>query len=134
MDSLHRALRVLVVDDCQDHVSLLSMLLRFWGHQPCAAYDGPTALELALIHRPDVAILDLELPGSVDGWEVARRLCARPETKNIILAALTGCTRARHRQRCVLAGFGHFLLKPADPEELKQVLARCTVGHAVPPT
>src|SRR5579884_2997076 len=118
------ALRVLVVDDCPDHVSLLSMLLRFWGHQPCAAYDGPTALELALVHRPDVAILDLALPGLVDGCEVARRLRTRPETANLLLVALTGCTRPRDRQRCELAGFDHFLLKPADPDELKKVLAQ----------
>jgi CheY-like chemotaxis protein len=130
MDSLHRTLRVLVVDDCQDHVGLLSMLLRFWGHQPFAAYDGPTALELALVHRPDVAILDLVLPGLVDGYEVARRLRSRPETANILLVALTGCTRPRDRQRCLLAGFDHFLLKPADSEELKQVLVSYAVGLA----
>jgi CheY-like chemotaxis protein len=74
MDSLHRGLRGLAVDGCQDHVSPLSMLLRFWGHQPCAAYEGPTALEQALLHRPDAAILDLELPrlelpSFVDGRE-----------------------------------------------------------------
>jgi CheY-like chemotaxis protein len=98
------------------------MLLRFWGHQSLAAHDGPTALELTLVHRPDVAILDLELPGLVDGWEVGQRLRARPETENILLVALTGCTRPRDRQRCELVGFDHFLLKPADPEELKQLL------------
>jgi CheY-like chemotaxis protein len=48
------------------------MLLRFWGHQPYAAYDGPSALEQALLHRPDVAILDLELPSLVDGRERGR--------------------------------------------------------------
>jgi CheY-like chemotaxis protein len=134
MDSLNRALRVLVVDGCPDHVSLLSMLLRFWGHQPCAAYDGPTALEQALLHRPDVVILDLELPGLMDGREVARRLRAWPETGGVRLVALTGHEQEDHRWRCWRAGFDHYLLKPADPEELKQVLAGCTVGRAVPAT
>jgi two-component system CheB/CheR fusion protein len=119
------------VDGCPDHVSLLSMLLRFWGHQPCAADDGPTALEQALVHRPDVAILDLELPGLVDGREVARRLRARSETENILLVALTGCG---HEEDCWRAGFDHFLLKPADPEELKQILDSCAASLAVPPT
>jgi two-component system CheB/CheR fusion protein len=78
-----RALRVLVVDDCQDQVTTLALLLKLWGHQALVASDGPTALDTALAHRPDVAVLDLGLPGCMDGYEVARRLRASPPTAKL---------------------------------------------------
>jgi CheY-like chemotaxis protein len=118
----------LVADDCQDHVYLLSKLLRFWGHRPLAAHDGATALGIALGQRPDVAVLDLRLPGGLDGCEVARRLRERTETEGVLLVALTGCDREDDHRSCLLAGFDHFLLKPADPEEIREVLTSYAGG------
>ena len=117
-----RALRVLVVDDCQDQVTTLALLLKLWGHQALVASDGPTALDTALAHRPDVAVLDLGLPGCMDGFEVARRLRASPPTAKTLLVALTGYGQEADRRRAAEAGFDHYFVKPSEPEQLKNLL------------
>jgi CheY-like chemotaxis protein len=117
-----RALRVLVVDDCRDQVDSLALLLTLWGHQALVAADGPSAFEMALAHRPDMVILDLGLPGGMDGYEVARRLRACPPTATTLLVALTGYSQDQDRQQALDVGFDHFLVKPSDPQELKKLL------------
>ena len=82
-------LRVLVLDDLADNADSLAHLLRFWGHEPVVAYEGPTALQLARVKRPDVALLDLAVSG-MDGFEVARQLRQMSESKDVVLFALTG--------------------------------------------
>jgi CheY-like chemotaxis protein len=116
------ALRVLVVDDFPDQVDSLALLLTLWGHRPMCAYDGAAALELARAQPPDVALLDLEMPGGVDGYELARRLRARPETARTLLVAVTGSGQERDLRRCREAGFDHHLLKPFDTRQLEQIL------------
>jgi two-component system CheB/CheR fusion protein len=118
----HRALCVLVVDDCRDQLDTLALLLKLWGHRPLVASDGPTAVNLALAHRPDVVLLDLGLPGRMDGYKVARQLRACPATATTRLVALTGFGQETDRRRTVEAGFHHFLLKPSEPEQLKKLL------------
>jgi CheY-like chemotaxis protein len=68
------ALRVLVADDCRDTVETTMMLLRLWGHEGTAAYDGPAALDLARRHRPDLALVDVAMPRVEDGLDLAGRL------------------------------------------------------------
>ena len=125
-----RALCVLVVDDCQDQVTTLALLLKLWGHQALVASDGPTALDRALNHRLDVAVLDLGLPGCMDGFEVARRLRASPATAKAVLVALTGYGQETDRRRAAEAGFDHYFVKPSEPEQLKNLLDR----YAEPPS
>ena len=67
------SLRVLVVDDCRDTADSLGQLITLWGHAPLVAYGSQTALELATIYQPHVALLDLAMP-HMDGIELARRL------------------------------------------------------------
>jgi CheY-like chemotaxis protein len=117
-----RALRVLVVDDCRDQVDTLALLLNLWGHQALVAADGPSALEMALAHRPDIVILDIGLPGGMDGYEVARQLRACAQKATTLLVALTGYGQDQHRQQALDVGFDHFLVKPSDPQELKKLL------------
>ena len=69
--------RVLVVDDNVDAAESLAMLLRLGGHEVRVAYDGPTALRLAEAEPPEVAFLDIGMPG-MDGYELARRFRERP--------------------------------------------------------
>jgi CheY-like chemotaxis protein len=118
----HRALRVLVVDDCHDTADSQAFLLQLWGHLPLVAYDAVSVLELAPMHRPDVALLDIGLP-RMNGHELARKLRARPETKTTFLVSLTGFTQEGDRQRCQEAGFDCFLVKPTDPDKLMNLLA-----------
>jgi two-component system, chemotaxis family, CheB/CheR fusion protein len=85
------------------------------------AYDGPGALTAAAAFRPDVALLDIELPG-MDGCDVARRLRDLPEFEKVVLVAMTGHADDANRQRCGDSGFVFYLVKPADPWELKVLL------------
>jgi CheY-like chemotaxis protein len=114
-------LRVLVLDDDRDSADSLAVLLRVWGHDICVAYDGLTTLELARIHRPDVAILDLRLPG-MDGIEVAERLHRQPESRDTVLIAITGLRKAEIQQHSAACAFAHYLRKPADPDQLRDLL------------
>lgn len=120
---LRPALRVLVVDDCRDHVSLLAMLLRLWGHRPLVAYDGPSAIEMTLRHRPDVVLLDIAMPG-MDGWEVARRLRRLPGAGGGLLVAVTGFGRAADVRRSEEAGIDCHLVKPVELDAFQRVLAQ----------
>jgi PAS domain S-box-containing protein len=116
------ARKVLVVDDHPDAADSLAMLLRLEGHQVRVARNGPAALEAAQAEVPDVVLLDLGMPG-MDGFEVARRLRRGPAS-HVLIAALTGWGQEEDRRRTREAGFDHHLVKPADPNDLRQLLAR----------
>jgi CheY-like chemotaxis protein len=117
------ALRVLVVDDYPDTTESLAMLLRLWGYEALLAFDGPGALSTALSERPDAVLLDLGMPG-LDGYEVARRLRAHPETQKVLLVAVTAYGQEGDRLRSRQAGFDHLLLKPVEPDRLRLLLAQ----------
>ena len=115
------SLRVLVADDDHDVVDGLVMLLRLWGCDSLAAYDGPTALELASANPPDMVLLDIGLPG-MDGYELARRLHQLPGMAKALLVAITGYGEEADIQPCKEAGIDPHFLKPVDPQEVKKVL------------
>jgi CheY-like chemotaxis protein/two-component sensor histidine kinase len=116
------SLRVLVVDDNVDTATTLALLLRESGHDVRTAPDGPTALEAALDYRPDVALLDIGLPG-LDGFEVAKRMRQQSIFQKVVLVAMTGYGKESDRQRSQEAGFDHHLVKPADFGKVQQILA-----------
>jgi signal transduction histidine kinase/ActR/RegA family two-component response regulator len=113
--------RVLVVDDRVDSAESLAILLRMAGHDVRTAYTGPTALEAAVAHLPDVVLLDIGLPG-LNGYEVARRLRQDPRHKGVRLVALTGYGDDADRLLAQEAGFDRHLVKPVDFPELEAVL------------
>ncbi len=120
--------RVLVVDDNVDAaVSLGRLLTRIFGQDVCVAHDGPSALRSAEEFRPEVVLLDIGMPG-MDGYEVARRLRDRPDSSCATLVALTGWGQESDRQKSRLAGIDHHLVKPVEPETLRDILA--TSGEA----
>jgi CheY-like chemotaxis protein len=119
------ALRVLVVEDEPDAAESLRQLLLLYGHRAEVARDGPAAVELAERFRPDVVLLDIGLPGGMDGLEVARRVGLRPDGgKAPLLVAVTGRDQGDDRRRSELAGIHLHMTKPADPEVLRSLLAR----------
>ena len=115
-------LLVLVVEDNRDAAETLVELLRLEGYGATVAADGPAALAAARELRPDVALLDLGLPG-IDGFEVARRLRAMPDLGDLTLIALSGYGREEDRVRSREAGMDHHLVKPVDLEALQALLA-----------
>jgi PAS domain S-box-containing protein len=112
--------RVLVVDDNVDAAESLAVLLRLGGHDTRIAYDGPAALKLAEAEPPEVAFLDIGMPG-MDGYELARRFREHPDLKSVVLIALTGWGMDEDRRRTKEAGFDHHFVKPVEPEILQRL-------------
>jgi signal transduction histidine kinase/CheY-like chemotaxis protein len=112
---------ILVVDDNRDAADALAFLLRSMGATTHVAYDGPEALAAASDNTPDVAILDIGMPG-MDGCDLAQRLRAEPRHAGLQLIALTGWGQVGDRQRILQAGFDHHLLKPLNLSNLISLL------------
>ena len=116
--------RVLVAEDGEDTREALGILLREWKHDVVFAVDGPEAVRLARDEHPDIALIDIGLPG-FDGYRVAREIRGENSewARNVRLIALTGYGQASDRKRSLEAGFDVHLVKPVDPVELEGVLA-----------
>ena len=115
-------LRVLVVDDNRDAADLLATALRHVGDEVVVAYDGHAALEARATFEPEVALLDIGLPG-MDGYELARRLRASAPPSGLQIIALSGYAEARDRERSKAAGFDEHLVKPINLQVLREMLA-----------
>ena len=114
--------RVLVVEDNEDARSMVCALLKHGGHEVYEAADGVTGLERALALIPDVALIDLGLPG-IDGLAVARRVRDSDVGDRVFLIALTGYGQAGDRRKTLDAGFDVHLVKPVEVDRLREVLA-----------
>jgi two-component system CheB/CheR fusion protein len=113
--------RILLVDDNVDAATMLAMVLRLLGHEVVTAKSGAEGLEEGARFRPDVAILDIGMPG-MDGYEVCRRLRAEPWGASIHVIALTGWGADEDLRRTNAAGFNVHLVKPVDRETLSKAL------------
>ncbi|AYQ30578.1 response regulator [Polaromonas sp. SP1] len=122
--------KVLVVDDLPASAETLKVLLELEGFVVRIANDGASALDIARQFVPDVLILDIGLPG-MDGFEVARQLRSRPESKDALLIALTGYGEAESRLRSQQAGFDHHVVKPADIDFLLSIVSQPAAGRQV---
>jgi CheY-like chemotaxis protein len=114
--------RVLLAEDCRDAAATLGFLLERWGFQVCITYDGTAALAAAQTHAPDVAILDIGLPG-LDGFAVAAALRQQRGPGELMLVALTGYGSNECLQKARQAGFDHYFVKPVAPAVLRALLA-----------
>ncbi|HEY4998878.1 MAG TPA: ATP-binding protein, partial [Usitatibacter sp.] len=117
---------VLVVEDNDDARETLGMVLEMMGHRVETACDGASAVDKALASPPDVALVDVGLPG-FDGYEVARRLRAGLGARTF-LVALTGYGLPEDRARAIDAGFDAHVVKPVDYGTLAEVLATSRPG------
>jgi PAS domain S-box-containing protein len=116
-----RSRSILIVEDNDDARESLRLLLEALGHRVVAAADGQEGVTLAQLHHPEVALIDLGLPG-LDGYEVARALRATPAGKRITLVAVTGYGQAEDRQRSKEAGFDAHLVKPVSQALLSRLI------------
>jgi signal transduction histidine kinase len=117
--------RVLLVEDNEDNRQTLAAVLAIYGHRVSEAIDGNEGLEAAMTEVPDVAVVDIGLPG-IDGYELARRLRSAPATRHLILIAVTGYGQAEDRARALEAGFDAHLVKPVEPARLLDAINRLT--------
>jgi CheY-like chemotaxis protein len=114
-------LRVLVVDDNVDAGEALAQFMQLSGHLVSLAHNGFDAIEAAARLRPQVAILDIGMPG-MDGCEIARRLRTDLGLHSVLLIALTGLSFEQDHQRTRAAGFDHHLVKPVNLERLGHLI------------
>ena len=117
-----QGLRVLVIEDNQDGRESLRDLLEIWGYRVDLAEDGPSGVERALSTPPDVALIDIGLPG-LDGNEVARRIRSTLNGHTPCLIAMTGYGQPEDRRRSREAGIHHHFVKPVEPLVLRSLLA-----------
>lgn len=111
-----------MVEDNRDAAETLKILLQWRGHEVHLAFDGPTGLEAARAYRPELALLDIGLPG-MHGYELAERIRKQPDLRGVVLVALTGLAQPEDRRRAQEAGFDHYLSKPLNRATLERLLA-----------
>lgn len=116
---------ILLIEDNAQNRYLATFLLEQRGHQVVQAATGPLGLEMAASTRPDLILLDIQLPG-MDGHAVTRALKADPELKVIPVIAVTSYAMVGDREKCLDAGAEGYIEKPIDPEtfvdEIEQFL------------
>ncbi|QJD99450.1 PAS domain S-box protein [Massilia forsythiae] len=116
-----RRLRILVADDNTDAAQSLAGLLGAYGHEVRMAHDGARAVELAESFLPEVAFLDIGMPG-MTGYEVARRLRLIEGLARITIVAVTGWGTDEDRARSAQAGFDRHFTKPISPAAVNMLL------------
>lgn len=118
--------KILIVDDHADIRRLIRLTLEFERYDIVEAADGPSALALAASTRPDVVLLDVMMPGDVDGLEVCRRIKADVALGGAKVIMLSARGQARDREAGLQAGADAYLVKPFSPLQLIDHLAAMT--------
>jgi two-component system, cell cycle response regulator DivK len=108
---------VLIVDDFEDNRAMYVEYLQFQGFRVGEAVNGEEAVARAIEMHPALIVMDLSLP-VMDGWEATRRIKANPETKDVVVIALTGHAEAAHAKKALDAGCDDFVAKPCLPDRL----------------
>jgi signal transduction histidine kinase len=121
---------VLLIEDNEDGREMMATMLGAFGYSVRQAADGLQGVQMAHAATPDVALVDIGLPG-IDGYEVARRLRQEAATRSIKLIALTGYGLAEDQRRVLEAGFDMHLVKPVDINNLLEALGSCKQAVAV---
>jgi two-component system, sensor histidine kinase len=119
--------RILIVEDNTDVRDGLVELCQMWGHEVFTAGDGFEGVRVALEQKPDIAFVDIGLPG-IDGYEVARRVRSEGGGNELLLIALTGYGSKEQKARAIESGFDHHLVKPVDTKLIEGFIA--DLGHA----
>ena len=121
--------KVPYIEDNDDNVYMLKMRLKLLDDfEVLTAEDGEKGCAMAVSERPDIILMDLEMPG-VDGWEATRRLKADPQTRDIPIIALSAHALAGSREKALAAGCDEFDTKPVEFERLLATLRRLLANH-----
>lgn len=117
------SLRVQLIEDNEQNRYLLNFLLAARGHQVTAAVDGISGIQMAQALKPDVILLDIQLPG-MHGYDVARGLRSIPELAKTPIIAVTSYAMPGDREKALAAGCDNYIEKPIDPETFVQDVER----------
>lgn len=116
--------RVLIVEDQADIRKLIRMTLEFEDYEIHEASDGGFGLNLARATRPDIVLLDVMMPGELDGLQVCQHLKNDPATRHVKVVLLTARGQARDRNAGQQAGADEYLVKPFSPLQLIETIER----------
>lgn len=122
--------RILIIDDYADNRELLRLMLQQEGYVVSEADDGHEGIELARLEQPDVALVDLSMPG-LDGWNVLKELRADERTERIPCAAVSAFADGA-REEALAYGFDAYLTKPFRRSELLEIIAQLLAARVVP--
>ena len=114
--------RILLVEDNELNLDMLSRRLRRKKFEVVTAVDGQEGIDMAEADRPDLILIDMSLP-VLDGWEATRRLKANPETRDIPIIALTAHAMSEDRQEALAAGCDDYDTKPVELPRLLRKIA-----------
>jgi len=109
--------RILVVEDQEDNRRIIHDLLTSAGYEMIEAVSGEEGVTLAEQHRPDLILMDIQLPG-VDGYEAARRIKANPALRHIPIIAVTSYALSGDEAKALAAGCDAYVAKPFSPRAL----------------
>ena len=124
--------RVLVIEDNDQNLYLVTFLLERHGLEVLAARDGRSGIEMASRIKPDLILLDIQLP-LIDGYAVARALRADPDLATLPIIAVTSYAMVGARERCLAAGCTDYIEKPINAETfIQQVAAHLPAGAVEP--
>lgn len=115
--------RVLAIEDNVSNMILISRVVEAEGYELLQAEDGVSALDLLAKEKPDLILLDINIPG-IHGLELAERLKANGRLADVPLIATTANVLQGDRERCLEAGCDNYLPKPLDIRELRQMMDR----------
>lgn len=117
------AYKILVVDDEPTIVRLMEFILARQGHEMIVAVNGEEALEKIKTHQPDLVLLDIMMP-RIDGYEVAQKLRADPQTAGLPIIMLSAKAQDEDIRRGVEVGVDEYITKPFTPDHLVQVVSQ----------
>jgi CheY-like chemotaxis protein len=120
--------KILLVEDNEENRDALSRRLQRRGFDVVGAADGKAGVALAQSEKPDVVLMDMNLP-ELDGWEATRQIKAAPESRDVPVIALTAHAMEGDRDRALAAGCADYHTKPVElPKLLSQIEAILTQG------
>jgi len=120
--------RILVVDDNRDAADSLATLIRSFGHEVKAVYNGSQALDETTAFEPDMALVDIGMPG-LDGYETVAQLRQRRGNVHLIVVAVTAWSRDEDKRRAYDSGFDLHVTKPMSIAKLKELLHLLDPDH-----
>jgi len=123
---------VLIVDDNQINQKLVAYLMTNHGYEVQTAGAAEEAIEKIRARRPDVILMDIQLPG-IDGLELTSRLKKDPVTRDIIIIAVTAYAMKGDQDKAIAAGCDDYITKPIDTRTLPETIARHLAARRPPP-
>lgn len=120
--------KILIVDDNKNNRLLMHDILVYYGYEVIEAVNGSECIELALEHKPDLVLLDIQMP-VMDGFETTRLLRSDPRTKDIKLIAQTSFAMKGDREKALASGFDAYVSKPINANELIELIKNMLEGR-----